>query len=593
MGDPTAQQLISSASQPANVQTSDPTPANNNNIQTQSPQALQNTTQDDNPHQGFLSKVSGAFMHPMQTLSTVGHDLVQAGGRPAPNYEVDANGVVDNVNAGANATPGTLFKNLLIGALTGMSAGAKNPRGGFLGHMGTGFTGAMDAAEERNQQNEANAMRQEQLKIESQKAADDHSDHLMNQAVQARLTAESNVRMANETLELWMKPLEEQNKVLDLNRGELDNISKQPGGDVVFSNLSAEDAMKYLTNDPKLAHTTIAAATGTALPQMVTDENGNTIEIEATGRQLPLGPDGKPLPLWNNVTVKNPDGTTSVKQELNKDAIMGSYTYTAVRVPPKVTLTKDFVSDLVAHHVLPPGTQDFQPGMKISSTSWLSLSNQLRQSRSNDLKDQAAQAEIKARSAEADRAFTEIKKLTGDIKDANQQRDAEQTYQDAVKYNNMDTSNKAGIIQLMTGSTVGPVDAQIVAQFQKEHPNAKSDYSYMAAKENQNVAANTETVTDNTGGIKQTKTISKGTRLLTYDPKDLQPRVGPDGKRQLAPGTVLMADKNGTVGPVPISKTADATRAGYVKANPQQLQQWQNSGNSNPTGVPTMYAPRS
>src|ERR1700757_1123259 len=100
----------------------------------------------DQPQQGFLSRATSAFTHPMQTLKTVGNDIVQAGGHPAPTYTTDDTGkLVEQVG---KATPGTLFKNLLVGALTGIGGAAQDRgRGGVLGAAGAGFSASMAAVE--------------------------------------------------------------------------------------------------------------------------------------------------------------------------------------------------------------------------------------------------------------------------------------------------------------------------------------------------------------------------------------------------------------------------------------------------------------
>jgi len=73
-------------------------------------------------------------------LSHVGHVLTHLGGRPPASYTVDDKG--NTVANQADATPGQLFKNLLVGALNGLAAGSQlkgNP--GFGAGLAAGFEG--------------------------------------------------------------------------------------------------------------------------------------------------------------------------------------------------------------------------------------------------------------------------------------------------------------------------------------------------------------------------------------------------------------------------------------------------------------------
>lgn len=110
----------------------------------------------------------GFLGHIRSVLSNVGDDIVQAGGQPAPKFQADPTGGIQQVVQ--SATPGSLFKNLLVGSLMGLGAAARNPRGGFLGAVGSGFAGGAEYQQQQRQQARGEAIQQQELQQKKQAA---------------------------------------------------------------------------------------------------------------------------------------------------------------------------------------------------------------------------------------------------------------------------------------------------------------------------------------------------------------------------------------------------------------------------------------
>jgi hypothetical protein len=130
---------------------------------------------------------------PRGFLANIGHVLVNAGGKPAPSYSVDENGKM--TQNPAQASPGQMFKNMLVGALHGMAAGAQNPHAGLLGGMGLGGTAELDYEAQQNQQAKGQAQQQfknqqsaQQAKQQTVAAADAHT---MNQFQMNKISLEN------------------------------------------------------------------------------------------------------------------------------------------------------------------------------------------------------------------------------------------------------------------------------------------------------------------------------------------------------------------------------------------------------------------
>lgn len=138
-------------------------------------------------------------------LSHVGHVLTHLGGRPPASYTVDDKG--NTVANQADATPGQLFKNLLVGALNGLAAGSQlkgNP--GFGAGLAAGFEGEQKKLLTQDDRARAQAQQEFKNKTSATEAADKHT----LQAVQlqhfslqnAQLTHENNLAAKLEPLKL-------------------------------------------------------------------------------------------------------------------------------------------------------------------------------------------------------------------------------------------------------------------------------------------------------------------------------------------------------------------------------------------------------
>jgi hypothetical protein len=124
---------------------------------------------------GFLTNVGHVF-------STLGHQMVEGMGQPAPQYQVDPQ-TGTTVPVQGEPAPGQMFKNLLVGALSGLAAGAQ-VRGGFGAQVGAGFEAAQQQKVRQDQLARANAQQQ----FENQQQTQQNIDlHTMRQAQLAAL----------------------------------------------------------------------------------------------------------------------------------------------------------------------------------------------------------------------------------------------------------------------------------------------------------------------------------------------------------------------------------------------------------------------
>jgi len=164
--------------------------------QDQPPQSTGGTTtsaQAYNPPADPSQSDGGGF------LSHVGHVLVGLGGQPQPSYSVDPSTGQETAQQG-QASPGQLFKNLLVGALQGMAAGSHAKGLGIGGGIGLGFQGAEEAKQSQDDRARQQAAQQFQMQQTAQKTQDTHQtamdEHTLNGLKIATANNDNMVRSA-------------------------------------------------------------------------------------------------------------------------------------------------------------------------------------------------------------------------------------------------------------------------------------------------------------------------------------------------------------------------------------------------------------
>lgn len=342
---------------------------------------------------GRLGKVESGL------VNTLGQDQT-------PSYSVNDTGqLVASMN---NATPGSMFKNLLVGALTGMSSAAKaGPRGGFLGAMGNGFTGTMQATNEQNQQNRANAVQQFQTQAQAQKnlqattAADDTHAHMAaSTAYQNALTLAMNAQ--NNKL-----PQEQQDAIYADNQKFLKNT-----GVTIHDSVPADQIQPILDADKTAGHTLIWKPVGEA-----------PVMDPTTGKQA-VGSDGKPQTqqLWS--AVQAPQDTTT-------------------------TVTQSMIDNWKKNNVanLSPEVGKIQPGQEMPTAYVTKYNADAQMQQHNDLQTQLQQADIKAKKAQAGEASAHTNMLTLSYKDATQAKTDQQNYGAALQEAGNDVGKASQIMQ--------------------------------------------------------------------------------------------------------------------------------------------------
>jgi len=115
---------------------------------------------------GFLTNVGHVF-------TTLGQKMVEGTGQPAPQYQIDPD-TGTTVPVQGEPAPGQMFKNLLVGALSGLYAGSQ-VRGGFGAQVGAGFEGAQEQKARQDQTARTNAQQQFQNQEQAQQDMDAHT----------------------------------------------------------------------------------------------------------------------------------------------------------------------------------------------------------------------------------------------------------------------------------------------------------------------------------------------------------------------------------------------------------------------------------
>jgi hypothetical protein len=227
-------------------------------------------------------------------LSHVGHILTNLGGKPPATYNVDDSG--KTVAVQGEASPGQLFKNLLVGALHGMAAGSQlkgNP--GFGAGLATGFVGA----EQAQQTQDARARAQGQQDFTNKKTAQEAADKHTLQQVQLQHFTLENARLTHENdLQAKLAPLKLKEAEDSLQEHQL-NLAKSAhdmgltNGRVIdsYDQLSKQDADDIAAGKKVFVSKLNGSGTLYDLPgDPYQTNNTNPFEIATWG----VGKDGKP-----------------------------------------------------------------------------------------------------------------------------------------------------------------------------------------------------------------------------------------------------------------------------------------------------------
>lgn len=336
---------------------------------------------------GLAGKVEGA--------------LVNAGGRTTQDT-VDASGQIHQMATAAQ--PGQLFKNLLIGSLMGLGAATRNPRGGFLGAVGSGFTAGVQQQQQQSQEARNQAIQNEQLKQQAQEYQDKHDVATQEQARTA--ASITNLNANTYAIGLQSKKLN-QDLQDEFYKNNNDYVGRQiaSGGTYAGRNKTWSEVQQFRDANQGSTHKYTARAIG---QEEVKDVNGNTV----------LRGDGKP--------------------EMED-------IYDIVQLPDDHTLTDADVKAFKPYGIL--DDKKYKVGQVIPGDVWYGLDNQLQIKQHQSLQNKQIQADINARQAQADAAMTEASKYALDIKDTKQADQAKQDYGDALQEAGNDTTKAQQIMQ--------------------------------------------------------------------------------------------------------------------------------------------------
>jgi hypothetical protein len=480
---PDPSQILPNYIQPSNVQPVDmPQPSASTDAAASGGAANGSTAAP----QGFLSKAKDALTHPMQTLKNVGNDIVQSGGKGTPVYSVDDAGKMTEL--ATQATPGTLFKNLLVGALTGLGAATQtHGRGGPLGAAGAGFTAAMSGAQEQDDKARAKAVQEAQLKQQAQKAADEHNSVDQENAVRAATVTHLNAETAQATEATLRLGQEYRDEQFKNNQAFLDRLAAD-GGHALFTDLSEADALQKLKDDPTLAH---------------------SATYRVVGEKPVIGSDGQP------VMVKGADGQMTAQMQP---------IYSIYSLPQEHTLTSQEAKQFQDAGLLPKGKIKDQT---VSGAFYADMERKYQSWELTDLQKREYKANIQKNQAEANEANKRVDALTLDIGDKKAAKQAQVDYGNAL---------------IMAGNDPDKAKDILMQKF-------PDSFKLLASAESMEIAKNptTETTTSPDG---QTKTVTKMTRrLFTSDPQQSNGQTirvtGPKGTFDIAANQLDLYKANG------------------------------------------------
>ena len=321
-----------------------------------------------------------------------------AGKNPTASVDDDGN-LIKGVT---QATPGTLFKNLLAGSLTGLAAAAKHPGLGFGGGMGVGAGAEMEKNEEDKARVDNAAVQKFQIKKAAQKAADEHATAVSEDQERAAQIAYHNAARINLTYDAMQKSQEYQDNLFKQEQGNRDYILKN-GGTISKQDVSGEEAQKLVASDHSTTH---------------------TLQFYLVGEKPMLDDDGKEVMAPKLNIYGKPMLDESGQQIM---APKMQYRYDVVQSPDDHQLTKDDIKRYKKADISDFDQGTVKPGQTISGSRWIHWENELHENEVTDLQKKEYQASIAAKNSEVQRNSLEGQKLTSEIKD---QKDRKQTQDD-------------------------------------------------------------------------------------------------------------------------------------------------------------------
>jgi hypothetical protein len=338
-------------------------------------------------HPGFLQRMKGSFQNPLTALET------------NPTDTVDDTGKL--IEGATSASPGNLFKNLLVGALSGISRASQGTNKGFGAALGAGFEGGTQEMQQQQDTARNLAIQKAQLKQAATAASDKHNTAVQEQQASSVQLAAANFSLYKDSVDLSMKAQEAQDKWIEGQTKNRDSAVKD-GGTVRASSKSWSEIQDMWKNDPSLAHTAQAFVSG---ERQVTDADGNAVMTQQT--------DGFHRPL------KDADGKPIMGPKLE-------YTYDLV-TPPK----DHVVSAAEAASMKKAGVAGFtdgtvRPGQTIPWSSWNQAKSELNTDEDRKLQRSVYQADIAAKQSTAAAEGVRAKELSLQYEnDKNAQGDGE------------------------------------------------------------------------------------------------------------------------------------------------------------------------
>lgn len=449
---------------------------------------------------GFLSHIFSPIKHFGQAIADHAGDAAKD-----TTYNVDNAGNLAAV--ATNAAPGTLFKHLLVGALSGLGAAAQRPGLGFGGAAGVGAEAGMNVAQQADEKARQDAIQQAQLKRQAQQAEDQHNAAKDESALRSAEVAHNNALTADLTVNALRTSQDMQDKAFEIGK-DARNYLTSNGGTVTKSGVTYQEYQQMAAADKSMTHSLHAYLVGEA-PAL--DANGDPImenATDASGNPLFDAKTGKP--------VQRP------KME---------YRFDVVQTPDDHTLTKQDV-DRYSKAELPGFDKNtVKAGQTISGARWFNLENQYNSKQIQDWKLKAQKAEADEREATAAAERTRASSLAEDIKDKKLARQAKDDWGVALTQNNNDPQKA---VQWMKDQAAS-----------KEGAHFGQSLSALAAAESMDIASTGETDTE-TSADGTTKTVIKKKRLFSTPP--VQQKVtmtGPQGTFQVDADKVDMFKQNG------------------------------------------------
>lgn len=451
------------------LQPTDPMLSAANTVQAQ---PVQPQNQTNLPTTTTPDPSSGGFMgHFLQPLKEFGKQIYESAGTPTPTYSVnDSTGQL--IKNAETATPGTMFKKLLVGALTGLGAGAQARGAGAAGAIGAGFSASEQQQQEQDDRARQQAVQQFQMKQAAQKAQDEHSAATSDQAVKAAQTVMYNAQTANLAFNMHQNSQEYQNQIFNNEKGDEDYLLKN-GAFVVKKGVDGSELQKLMGSDTSTTHNVIGKLVG---EEPILDAQGNEIMVPMTT------PDGR--------QIIDPDTKQPMMQPKMK------YVFDVLQTPDDHKLTPADIKRYSSVDVPGFDVGTVKPDQVISGGRWMQLENNYRQAKLQDLNERELESNIAAHKATMEAESARAQNLLEDLKDKKLQTQAEQDWSMA-----------------MSQPSVAQIPERAAQWLQQNKPNT---YGLLAGAEAQDIAKNgeTETVTSSDGS---TKTLVKRKRLFTKE----------------------------------------------------------------------------